>query len=82
MPKHIQARAAEDEQEDRLVRKLARSHHVPAEMVVASGYSTTQPPHQTVDLDGFSKHDASCIVSFGIAFEERSTKDTPLPPTV
>lgn len=31
MPKHVQARTAQDEQEERQVRKLARSHHAPAD---------------------------------------------------
>ncbi|EFH84591.1 helix-turn-helix domain-containing protein [Ktedonobacter racemifer] len=31
MPKHVQARAAQDAQEERQVRKLARSHHAPAD---------------------------------------------------
>ncbi len=31
MPKRVQARAAKDEQEERQVRKLARSHHAPAD---------------------------------------------------
>jgi len=31
MPKRIQARAAQDEQEESQVRKLARSHHAPAD---------------------------------------------------
>ena len=30
MPKHLQARAAQDEREERQVRKLAGSHHAPA----------------------------------------------------
>ena len=31
MPKHVKARAAQDEQEERMVRKLAKSHHAPAD---------------------------------------------------
>ena len=31
MPKHVQARAPQDEQEEHQVRKLARSHHAPAD---------------------------------------------------
>jgi len=31
MPKHLQARAAQDEREERQVRKLAGSHHAPAD---------------------------------------------------
>lgn len=31
MPKHVKARAAQDEQEERTVRKLAKSHHAPAD---------------------------------------------------
>ena len=34
MPKHVQTRAAQDEQEERQVRKLARSHHAPADWKV------------------------------------------------
>jgi transposase len=34
MPKHVQARAAQDEQEEHQVRKLARSHHAPADWKV------------------------------------------------
>jgi hypothetical protein len=34
MPKHVQARTAQDEQEERQVRKLARSHHAPADWKV------------------------------------------------
>jgi len=33
MPKHVRARAAQDEQEARTVRKLAQSHHAPADWV-------------------------------------------------
>jgi predicted oxidoreductase (fatty acid repression mutant protein) len=31
MPKHVKARVAQDEQEERQVRKLAKSHHAPAD---------------------------------------------------
>ena len=31
MPKHVKARTAQDEQEERQIRKLARSHHTPAD---------------------------------------------------
>ena len=31
MPKHLQARPAQDEREERQVRKLAGSHHAPAD---------------------------------------------------
>src|SRR6266567_6596072 len=31
MPKHVKARAAQDMQEERMVRKLAKSHHAPAD---------------------------------------------------
>src|SRR6266851_829013 len=31
MPKHVKARAAQDEQEERMVRKLANSDHAPAD---------------------------------------------------
>jgi hypothetical protein len=31
MPKHVQARAAQDEQEERQIHKLARSLHAPAD---------------------------------------------------
>ena len=31
MPKHVKARAAQDEQEERTVQKLAKSHHAPAD---------------------------------------------------
>ena len=31
MPKHVKARAAQEEQEERTVRKLAKSHHAPAD---------------------------------------------------
>ena len=34
MPKHVQARVAQDEQEERQLRKLARSHHAPADWKV------------------------------------------------
>src|SRR5215207_9246527 len=33
MPKHIQARAAEDAEEERVVRKLASSRHGPADVI-------------------------------------------------
>jgi transposase len=33
MPKHIKARAPQDEREERAVRKLARSHHAPADWI-------------------------------------------------
>jgi hypothetical protein len=48
MPKHIRARAAQDEQEESQVRKLARSHHAPADwkfhakMVIESWAGKTQ----------------------------------------
>jgi DNA-binding NarL/FixJ family response regulator len=50
MPKHVQARAAQDEQEARQVHKLAQSHHAPADwkfhaqMVVSSW--TGQTPNE------------------------------------
>ena len=31
MPKHVKARAAQDMQEEGMVRKLAKSHHAPAD---------------------------------------------------
>ncbi len=34
MPKRVQARAAQDEQEKRQVRQLARNHHAPADWKV------------------------------------------------
>jgi Homeodomain-like domain-containing protein len=33
MPKQVKARAAQDEREERAVRKLARSHHAPADWI-------------------------------------------------
>ena len=33
LPKHVKARAAQDEREERAVRKLARSHHAPADWI-------------------------------------------------
>jgi transposase len=47
MPKHVKARAAQDEQEERQVRKLANSHHAPpdgkfhAQMVLSSWVGKT-----------------------------------------
>jgi hypothetical protein len=79
MPKHFLARAAQDEQEERQVGNLARSHHAPAEQVAKVQLNRRAKPWIWV---GLSNHDASCIVSFGIAFEESSPKETPLPPTV
>ncbi|GHO86305.1 helix-turn-helix domain-containing protein [Dictyobacter formicarum] len=56
MPKHVQARTAQDAQEERQVRKLARSHHAPADwkfhaqMVVESwAGKTPQEIAQTLD---------------------------------
>ncbi len=48
MPKHVKARGAQDEQEERQIHKLARSHHAPADwkfhaqMVVESWAGKTQ----------------------------------------
>jgi transposase len=56
MPKRVQARAAQDEQEEPQVRKLARSHHAPADwkfharMVVESWASKT-PQEIAAELD-------------------------------
>ena len=56
MPKRIQARAAQDEQEEHQVRKLARSHHAPADwkfhaqMVVESWVGKT-PKEIAIELD-------------------------------
>ncbi len=56
MPKHLKARAAQDEQEERLVRKLASSHHAPADwkwhaqMVVGSWVGKT-PKEIAADLE-------------------------------
>ena len=33
MPKQVKARAPQDEREERAVRKLARSHHAPADWI-------------------------------------------------
>jgi transposase len=47
MPKHVKARAAQDEREERTVSKLAQSHHAPsdwkmhAQMVIESGAGKT-----------------------------------------
>jgi transposase len=56
MPKHVQARAAQNEQEERQVRKLARSHHAPgdwkfhAQMVIESWAGKT-PKDIAAELD-------------------------------
>ena len=56
MPKHVKARAAQDEQEERMVRKLANSHHAPedwkwhAQMVLSSWAGKT-PDEIAGELD-------------------------------
>ena len=56
MPKQVKARAAQDQQEERLVRKLAGSHHAPADwkfhaqMVLASWAGKT-PNQIAAELD-------------------------------
>ena len=56
MPKHIKARTAQDEQEERTVRKLANSYHAPADwkmharMVIESWAGKT-PNEIAVELD-------------------------------
>src|SRR5258707_11586618 len=53
MPKQVKARAAQDKQEERMVRKLAKSHHAPvdwkfhAQMVLASWVGKT--PNEIAD---------------------------------
>ncbi|GHO57574.1 IS630 family transposase [Ktedonobacter robiniae] len=56
MPKHVSARAAQDEQEERQVRKLAGSHHAPADwkfhaQMVVENWAGKTPDEIAVDLD-------------------------------
>ena len=56
MPKHVYARAAQDEQEERQVRKLARSHHAPADwkfhaQIVVESWSGKTPQEIATTLD-------------------------------
>jgi transposase len=56
MPKHVKARAAQDEQEERLVRKLANSHHAPADWkwhahMVLSSWAGKTPDEIAGELD-------------------------------
>ena len=56
MPKHVQARAAQDEQEERQIRKLARSHHAPADwkvhaQMVIESWAGKTPKEIATELD-------------------------------
>jgi transposase len=56
MPKHMQARAAPDEREERQVRKLARSHHAPADwkfhaQMVVESWAGKTPKEIAIELD-------------------------------
>jgi transposase len=56
MPKHVRARAAQDEQEERTVRKLAKSHHAPADwklhaQMVLSSWAGKTPKEIAGKLD-------------------------------
>lgn len=55
MPKHVKARAAQDMQEERMVRKLAKSHHAPADwkfhaQMVCSSWAGKTPNEIAVEL--------------------------------
>jgi transposase len=56
MPKHVKARAAQEEQEERTVRKLARSHHAPADwkfhaQMVLESWAGKTPDEIAAELD-------------------------------
>src|SRR5216683_1989606 len=56
MPKHIQARTAQDEREERQVRKLAGSHHAPADwklhaQMVVQSWAGKNPKEIAAGLD-------------------------------
>lgn len=56
MPKHVQVRTAQDEQEERQVYKLARSHHVPADwkfqaQMVVKSWAGKTPDEIATELD-------------------------------
>jgi transposase len=56
MPKHVQTRAAQDEHEERQVRKLARSHHAPADwkchaQMVVESWAGKTPMQIAAELD-------------------------------
>jgi transposase len=56
MPKHMQARAAQADQEERQVRKLARSHHAPADwklhaQMVVESWAGKTPKEIAIELD-------------------------------
>jgi len=56
MPKHVQARVAHDEQEERQLRKLARSHHAPADwklhaQMVIESWAGKTPKEIALTLD-------------------------------
>ena len=60
MPKRVQARGAQDEQEESQVRKLARSHHAPADwrvhaQLVIESWAGKAPNEIAVELKCHSK---------------------------
>jgi hypothetical protein len=77
MPKHVQARAAQNEAEERTVRKLARSHHAPvdwkihAQMVIESWAGKT-PNEIATEL---ACHPQTVRIHEGRASMPRGSKD-------
>jgi len=64
MPKHVKARAAQDEQEERMVRKLANSDHAPADwkwlaQMVLLSWVGKVPNEISAELDCHPKRCAS-----------------------
>ncbi len=56
MPKHVQARTAQDEQEEHQIRQLARSHHAPADwkfhaQMVIESWAGKTPKEIAAELD-------------------------------
>jgi transposase len=56
MPKHVKARTAQDEREEHTVRKLARSHHAPADwkfhaQMVIESWAGKAPDEVAAELD-------------------------------
>ncbi len=55
MPKHVKARVAQDKQEERMVSKLAKSHHAPADwkfhaQMVLSSWASKTPNEIAAEL--------------------------------
>src|SRR5258708_3477259 len=72
MPKHVQARTAQDAQEERQVHKLARSHHAPAEwkfhaQMVVESWAGKTPQEIATTLDCHPRTVCIHLVRFNAA---------------